>query len=88
MEYPEADKEKIRTALAYLNLFRSAITIYREDHDGNPPASLDDLVPKYIRCVPVSEIPIKYSGQEGAADRGKTYIDSDLIWRGEKLSER
>lgn len=39
----------------YLASLRSALEVYRKDHNGAAPAKLEDLVPKYLTEIPPAD---------------------------------
>lgn len=64
----------IRQALARLNVVRCAIEIYKSDHDGESPASLQELVPKYISSIPELFLP----GHKNTSDIRTITKDGEL----------
>ena len=52
----QSDSAKIAATKANLGSLRSAVRLWQSDHDGKPPASLDLLVPTYIRAIPEESI--------------------------------
>ena len=80
MDQESIDTQKIRVAFGHLNALRCAIVIYKQDNDGKSPSALEELAPKYLRCVPKLDIPFRYSD-------GKVILDSDIDWRGKTLAE-
>ncbi len=49
---PGADKQRLEQVHRDLVLLWGALDIYADEHSGNPPATLDDLVPKYLAELP------------------------------------
>jgi len=47
-----ADKQRLEQVHRDLVLLWGALDMYADEHDGNPPATLDDLVPKYLVELP------------------------------------
>ncbi|HOX22549.1 MAG TPA: hypothetical protein PLL10_03720 [Elusimicrobiales bacterium] len=50
-------KNKEGAAKAALGALRNALTMYFGDHQGKYPETLTALVPKYIKAIPVLELP-------------------------------
>lgn len=51
---PEGPSDKeIEQAKANGDLIIEAITKYKQDHDGDPPQELNELVPAYLKSVPL-----------------------------------
>jgi len=65
-----ADKTKLETATRDMTLLWGALDRYADDHNGLTPASLDDLVPRYLKELPKDPFATKESANE---DRGDTY---------------
>jgi hypothetical protein len=49
--------KNIRQAIARLNVIRSGLEIYKTDHNGTFPRSLQELVPEYISSIPELYLP-------------------------------
>jgi len=85
------DKRRIMKSLASLYALRSALEIYKQDHDGRFPEALIDLVPRYLSSIPQPDLPgggiWKYSGVSGSGDYGKLSVDSVLEYKGNKLAD-
>ena len=49
--------EECRYAIAHLNAIRSALEVYKADTNGKFPVRLCDLMPKYLKRIPVINLP-------------------------------
>ena len=91
MNYRPDDKRRLMKSLASLHALRSALEIYKQDHNGRFPEALIDMVPQYLSSVPQpdlsEEVAWKYSGVSGSADYGKLSLNSPLTYKGKKLAE-
>jgi hypothetical protein len=47
-----ADKERLEQVRHDQVLLWGALDIYADEHNGNPPATLDELIPKYLTELP------------------------------------
>lgn len=85
------DKRRIMKSLASLYALRSALEIYKQDHDGRFPKALIDMVPRYLSSVPQPDLSgggaWKYSGVRGTINYGKLSLDSPLKYKDKKLTD-
>lgn len=79
MSTNEEEKKSFRQALARLNTVRSALTVYKSDHNGAFPEKLGDLVPKYLSSIPELNLP----GHEKTA--GVINVGQEIVRRQEEL---
>lgn len=82
MSLNEEERKRFQQALARLNAVRSALTVYKSDHNGAFPKKLADLVPKYLSSIPELNLPghketavVINTGQEIA--RGQEELNND-----------
>lgn len=85
------DKGRIMKSLACLYALRSALEMYKQDHNGRFPVAPIDMVPRYLSSVPEPDLPggvsWKYFDVRGAVDYGKLSLDSALVYKDKKLSD-
>ena len=60
-----ADQVKLEQAHRDLMMLWGALDLYADGHKGNPPESLDDLVPHYLRELPVDPFTIDETESKG-----------------------
>jgi len=91
MNYGPEDKRRIMKSLASLYALRSALEIYKQDHNGRFPEALIYMVPRYLSSIPQPDLPgggaWKYSAASGAADFCKLSLDSSSVYKDKKLAD-
>jgi hypothetical protein len=61
------DKEKLLTVHRDLTLLWGALDLYAEEHEGDSPEQLSDLVPRYLIAIPQDPFAMPATGQSDVA---------------------
>ena len=70
-ELSVADKQRLEQVHRDLALLWGALDMYADEHNGNPPSTLDSLVPKYLAELPSDPFATRQTAS-GQALRGYT----------------
>jgi hypothetical protein len=74
----ERDREHLEQATRDFTLLWGALDMYGDDHGGEPPDTLDALVPIYLRQLPVDP----FATAQGADEQGIAGYETSLDGRG------
>lgn len=80
----DEEKQRLMKALGELHAVRSALEVFRLDHEGKSPGNLEELVPMYMAKLPHPKVP---GGTGFMYFYGKVSLNSSTIYKCKPLDE-